>query len=166
MWQKPCRTFHPWCPCIKTRCLSPYVLIAIIIAPVTDVPHSSPGGGDRRAHRRLWKCDGYEDITVTSQWHNGVSNHWRLANIKAPYYWPFVARGSPYIGLVMWKAFPYHDIIMNWQERKQRESLYSCLMAEQDASSQRQVEDICTTGWLRVSDRTAIVKYVTCITLS
>ena len=23
MWHKPCRTFHPWCLCIKTRCLSP-----------------------------------------------------------------------------------------------------------------------------------------------
>ena len=22
MWHKPCRTFHPWCLCIKTRCLS------------------------------------------------------------------------------------------------------------------------------------------------
>ena len=22
MWHKPCQTFHPWCPCIKTRCLS------------------------------------------------------------------------------------------------------------------------------------------------
>ena len=21
MWHKPCRTFHPWCSCIKTRCL-------------------------------------------------------------------------------------------------------------------------------------------------
>ena len=21
MWHKPCRTFHPWCPCIKTRSL-------------------------------------------------------------------------------------------------------------------------------------------------
>ena len=21
MWHKPCRTFHPWCPYIKTRCL-------------------------------------------------------------------------------------------------------------------------------------------------
>ena len=25
MWHKPCRTFHHWCPCIKTRCLSPLV---------------------------------------------------------------------------------------------------------------------------------------------
>ena len=22
MWHKPCRTFNPWCLCIKTRCLS------------------------------------------------------------------------------------------------------------------------------------------------
>ena len=22
MWHKACRTFHPWCPCTKTRCLS------------------------------------------------------------------------------------------------------------------------------------------------
>ena len=25
MWHKPCRTFHPWCLCIKTRCLSPMI---------------------------------------------------------------------------------------------------------------------------------------------
>ena len=24
MWHKPCRTFHPWCPCIKTSCLCIY----------------------------------------------------------------------------------------------------------------------------------------------
>ena len=24
MWHKPCRTFHPWCLCIKTRCLYVY----------------------------------------------------------------------------------------------------------------------------------------------
>ena len=26
MWHKPCRTFHPWCLCIKTRCLFPYLV--------------------------------------------------------------------------------------------------------------------------------------------
>ena len=26
MWHKPCRTFHPWCLCIKTRCLLLQVL--------------------------------------------------------------------------------------------------------------------------------------------
>ena len=25
MWHKPCRTFHPWCLCIKTRCLFIYI---------------------------------------------------------------------------------------------------------------------------------------------
>ena len=25
MWHKPCRTFHPWCPRIKTRCLFLYL---------------------------------------------------------------------------------------------------------------------------------------------
>ena len=25
MWHKPCRTFHPWCPCIKTRCLFKFI---------------------------------------------------------------------------------------------------------------------------------------------
>ena len=31
MWHKPCRTFHPWCLCIKTRCLFIYVC-----APIRD----------------------------------------------------------------------------------------------------------------------------------
>ena len=26
MWHKPCRTFHPWCQCIKARCLSVSVM--------------------------------------------------------------------------------------------------------------------------------------------
>ena len=27
MWHKPCRTFHPWCLCIKTRCLFNSVML-------------------------------------------------------------------------------------------------------------------------------------------
>ena len=30
MWHKPCRTFNPWCLCIKTRCLYPLKLRAWI----------------------------------------------------------------------------------------------------------------------------------------
>ena len=26
MWHKPCRTFHPWCPCINTRCLCVWII--------------------------------------------------------------------------------------------------------------------------------------------
>ena len=66
MWHKPCRTFHPWCPCIKTSCLlsywlhiyftppldidchigciftshRPWILIAILVA---HLPHTAPG---------------------------------------------------------------------------------------------------------------------------
>ena len=35
MWHKPCRTFHPWCPCIKTRCLFITVVWSSVI--VKDV---------------------------------------------------------------------------------------------------------------------------------
>ena len=30
MWHKPCRTFHPWCLCIKTRCLSQYFITSYL----------------------------------------------------------------------------------------------------------------------------------------
>ena len=45
MWHKPCRTFHPWCPCIKTRCLVPshgplarYVKLLVAHMPGTFSP--------------------------------------------------------------------------------------------------------------------------------
>ena len=34
MWHKPCRTFHPWCPCIKTRCL--YVVVLTWQTRISD----------------------------------------------------------------------------------------------------------------------------------
>ena len=33
MWHKPCRTFNPWCLCIKTRCLS--LMFFAIVDPYT-----------------------------------------------------------------------------------------------------------------------------------
>ena len=38
MWHKPCRTFHPWCLCIKTRCL-----LTILVAEERDTMTSSNG---------------------------------------------------------------------------------------------------------------------------
>ena len=37
MWHKPCRTFHPWCPCIKTRCL-----LVPLYAALHDLSSLSP----------------------------------------------------------------------------------------------------------------------------
>ena len=42
MWHKPCRTFHPWCLCIKTRCLlimidSSYSVLHFLVNPSVTV---------------------------------------------------------------------------------------------------------------------------------
>ena len=38
MWHKPCRTFHPWCLCIKTRCLYLYAAHFVTVKALsTDV---------------------------------------------------------------------------------------------------------------------------------
>ena len=37
MWHKPCRTFHPWCPCIKTRCLFPTVMLLFFLERRTKI---------------------------------------------------------------------------------------------------------------------------------
>ena len=39
MWHKPCRTFHPWCPCIKTRCL----LLVVVSIQSIELPASCHG---------------------------------------------------------------------------------------------------------------------------
>ena len=86
-------------------------------------------------HEALWACVCMGRRSSRSLIHfsdmTWASNHWQLnclfnssfqptmENIKAPHYWPFV-RGihqwlvdSPHKGPVMWKAFPYHDVIMS-----------------------------------------------------
>ena len=41
MWHKPCRTFHPWCPCIKTRCLLSYLCICNWCLVMLSLGHSA-----------------------------------------------------------------------------------------------------------------------------
>ena len=33
MWHKPCRTFNPWCLCIKTRCLCVFLITNVLYTP-------------------------------------------------------------------------------------------------------------------------------------
>ena len=42
MWHKPCRTFHPWCLCIKTRCLLYYTDTGLsgLVSPVMPATKS------------------------------------------------------------------------------------------------------------------------------
>ena len=37
MWHKPCRTFHPWCLCIKTRCLCVHYCGTCCMSPEYDI---------------------------------------------------------------------------------------------------------------------------------
>ena len=39
MWHKPCRTFNPWCLCIKTRCLSNLCWRWPIVGYVSPTPN-------------------------------------------------------------------------------------------------------------------------------
>ena len=49
MWHKPCRTFHPWCLCIKTRCLSSPCSGSVVRCDLVYRPPKY----DQRAH--LWR---------------------------------------------------------------------------------------------------------------
>ena len=74
MWHKPCRTFHPWCPCIKTRCLSESVMHIFITRPQWVNPsylQSIPWG--LALYQGCW-CPG----TLVPWLQNGL---WDLVNI-------------------------------------------------------------------------------------
>ena len=76
MWHKPCRTFHPWCPCIKTRCLFIFVLISLFIyfyfygfkffatAPVDAlVPYVGPFISRSSATTIQWRHNGRDSVS-------------------------------------------------------------------------------------------------------
>ena len=64
MWHKPCRTFNPWCLCIKTRCLVPWTVhsanevtpcrdwawVALVSAQVAGTRSGSRGHRHRAGH--------------------------------------------------------------------------------------------------------------------
>ena len=55
MWHKPCRTFHPWCLCIKTRCLYIYPVYHIDFVHIyCSSSLTSPVG--RFDMRYIFKC--------------------------------------------------------------------------------------------------------------
>ena len=66
MWHKPCRTFHPWCPCIKTRCLSiPEVHPSYCQLRLQDF---SPVPGLRPPRPASRRCGGYVAISLFTSW--------------------------------------------------------------------------------------------------
>ena len=108
MWHKPCRTFHPWCLCIKTRCL--YVSDVSFTLCAYDLSLN----GARALH--------YSDVimsAIASQM-TGVSivfsivpsgadkrKHQSSASLG------FVSRFHSHKGSVTRKMFPFVYVIMN-----------------------------------------------------
>ena len=82
MWHKPCRTFHLWCLCIKTRCLYtiemtpitdsctmvlPVLFWTVDIAPIYEVP--------KRSHDDVVKWKHFPRY-----WPSEKGIHWSLVN--------------------------------------------------------------------------------------
>ena len=82
MWHKPCRTFHPWCPCIKTRCLCLFKshLVCMFNSLFCPTKMKTSALLEPICGRQIpLKCDGNVESVSTLRWrHNGchsVSNH-------------------------------------------------------------------------------------------
>ena len=60
MWHKPCRTFHPWCPCIKTRRLSLFYVMLVGLVP--RVQFSGQCTLLTRSHPALTELSGTQGI--------------------------------------------------------------------------------------------------------
>ena len=82
MWHKPCRTFHPWCPCIKTRCLfaidmQPSLYIIFLIFSWLNTFH---------VYCISLDCNGSKcsDVSLDNQYHDVI-----MPRECFPHYWPF-----------------------------------------------------------------------------
>ena len=92
MWHKPCRTFHPWCLCIKTRCLS-----ALVVTPKPDVTaciltYTDNGVTPRRINScvSLWRINSLGPGNAT--YRHGPQHDDVIKWKHFPRYWPFVWR--------------------------------------------------------------------------
>ena len=85
MWHKPCRTFHLWCLCIKTRCLFPLLL--------SKLANKQQSNTLVRAYKQfttsfhpLFSIYFHRDFHAPSQWevtlHCNVASHWLGASTK------------------------------------------------------------------------------------
>ena len=103
MWHKPCRTFNPWCLCIKTRCLVISLLLtrtrcwtnsqvtgvmrrsceiplmyAIVSCSCFFHPRSLPGTGRRFYGSGLWLLQTTYHYSYKGSW------RWRHLEVSAP----------------------------------------------------------------------------------
>ena len=81
MWHKPCRTFHPWCPCIKTRCLSISLKWCYLRVMAPQPPATSTW---------YWSRDKVDAISQTTFW-NAFS--WmKMFELRLKFHWSLFPR--------------------------------------------------------------------------
>ena len=107
MWHKPCRTFHPWCPCIKTRCLSNY--------DDTYGFHYSDVITGHMASQITSTTNVYSTV-YSGAYQRKYQSSASLAFVRGIHRWPV---NSPHKGPVTRKRFPLDDFIM-WIHKKQQ----------------------------------------------
>ena len=95
MWHKPCRTFHPWCLCIKTRCLYFLYSQPWWFSEFHEYPNAL-GTWDlflrsinREGHIRLTR----QYMMTMAQWTCNISHDNIIKWKHFPRYWP-VVRGN------------------------------------------------------------------------
>ena len=108
MWHKPCRTFHPWCPCIKTRCLCCLVIPPQELSWVyrANFPILRRRQMTVMTSRIYWPIE----CLFNSLFRLTTKKHQRFALL-------FFCEGSPPVdsphkGTVTRKMFPFGDVIM------------------------------------------------------
>ena len=93
MWHKPCRTFHPWCPCIKNRCL---LFVWITLSKSSSVVTSLASGRRQTATQSYSWLAGYGTICELGfvKWDVASSRVWlaflnidRGASFSVGFWW-------------------------------------------------------------------------------
>ena len=117
MWHKPCRTFHPWCLCIKTRCLFTYSALMIMLSAynccysIKLLIYGLTSVSDYSEILTLWPIDA---IRRWISWVNPVSWNCFLPNGIKPLHEPMLIYHNRFLGLSFtWMQF--HDDVIKWK---------------------------------------------------
>ena len=113
MWHKPCRTFHPWCPCFKTRCLCIYAAQQRYeLVPRCHMWSGPVHYSDVIMGEMASQITSLRIVYSTVYSGKGQRKHQSsasLAFLRGIHRWPV---NSPHKGPVTRTMFPFDDIIM------------------------------------------------------
>ena len=112
MWHKPCRTFHPWCLCIKTRCLFNMVSQLVVIEMPRTMASSLVHYNDIIMNAMASQVTSLTVVYSTIYSSTDERKHQSsvsLAFVWGIHRWPV---NSPQKRQVTRKLFPFDDVII------------------------------------------------------